>query len=275
MYARIGGVRAPRQKTLGSDIAGRVVAVGSGVTRFRSGDEVYGDNLGLMGGFAEYAVAPESVLARKPEALTFAQASTLPQSGAIALQGTAKVGSGAADLDQWRGWWHGFVCDPGRKTHRGARDRSGQCHQARIHAETRCRPGDRLSSPRLHPGRWVRLGARSRCPPIRLCPSKGGGSRRSIPVCGRNREVALAGGDHRCSSRSVDRSPAWSPHREAGACPFPAPGRAAVFQARSTFISTAHFASTRCPRLWLMSGRGAPSARWLSNSLEESSWSNC
>ncbi len=94
MYARIGGVRAPRQKTLGSDIAGRVVAVGSGVTRFRPGDEVYGDNLGLMGGFAEYAVAPESVLAHKPEGLTFAQASTLPQSGAIALQGTANLGSG-------------------------------------------------------------------------------------------------------------------------------------------------------------------------------------
>ena len=94
MYARIGGLRAPRRRTLGSDIAGRVEAVGSGVTRFRPGDEVYGDNLGLMGGFAEYAVAPESALAHKPEALTFAEASTLPQAGAIALQGTAGVGPG-------------------------------------------------------------------------------------------------------------------------------------------------------------------------------------
>jgi NADPH:quinone reductase-like Zn-dependent oxidoreductase len=93
-YARIGGLRKPARRTLGSDIAGRVQAVGPGVTRFGVGDEVYGDNLGLMGGFAEYAVAPESVLAHKPAALTFAAASTLPQAAAIALQGTAEVGKG-------------------------------------------------------------------------------------------------------------------------------------------------------------------------------------
>jgi NADPH:quinone reductase-like Zn-dependent oxidoreductase len=89
LYARIGGLRQPARPTLGSDIAGRVEAVGADVTRFRPGDEVYGDNLGLKGGFAEYAVAPESALAIKPDGLTFAAASTIPQSGAIALQGTA------------------------------------------------------------------------------------------------------------------------------------------------------------------------------------------
>jgi NADPH:quinone reductase-like Zn-dependent oxidoreductase len=47
-----------------------------------------------MGGFAEFAVAPESVLSHKPEKLTFAEASTLPQSGAIALQGTARARPG-------------------------------------------------------------------------------------------------------------------------------------------------------------------------------------
>jgi len=94
MYARIGGLRAPARRVLGSDIAGRVAAVGPGVTRFRLGDEVYGDNLGLMGGFAEYAVAPEAALAHKPEGLTFAQASTLPQAGSIALQGTASARRG-------------------------------------------------------------------------------------------------------------------------------------------------------------------------------------
>lgn len=94
MYARIGGLRAPRHRTLGSDIAGRVEAVGSDVTRFHPGDEVYGDNLGLMGGFAEYAVAPEMALAQKPGELTFAQASCLPQAGAIAMQGTARVRPG-------------------------------------------------------------------------------------------------------------------------------------------------------------------------------------
>ena len=43
----------------------------------------FGDNLELKGGFAEYTVAPESALASKPEQLTFAEASTIPQSGAI------------------------------------------------------------------------------------------------------------------------------------------------------------------------------------------------
>jgi NADPH:quinone reductase-like Zn-dependent oxidoreductase len=94
LYARIGGLRSPARRTLGSDIAGRVYAVGTGVTRFRPGDEVYGDNLDLMGGFADYAVARESALAHKPESLTFAEASTLPQAGAIALQGTAGVAPG-------------------------------------------------------------------------------------------------------------------------------------------------------------------------------------
>ena len=51
-YARLGGLRTPRRRTLGSDIAGLVEAVGHGVTRFQPGEEVYGDNLALMGGFA-------------------------------------------------------------------------------------------------------------------------------------------------------------------------------------------------------------------------------
>ena len=92
MYARIGGLRAPAQRTLGSDIAGRVQAVGADVNRFHPGDEVYGEI--RMGGFAEYAVARESALAPKPQELTFAEASTLPQAGAIALQGTAGVEPG-------------------------------------------------------------------------------------------------------------------------------------------------------------------------------------
>ncbi|NMO49833.1 NAD(P)-dependent alcohol dehydrogenase [Actinoplanes sp. TBRC 11911] len=93
-YSRIGGPRRPARRILGSDIAGRVDAVGPGVTRFRPGDEVYGDNLTLKGGFAEYAVAPETALARKPAALTFAEASTIPQAGAIAWQGIAGSGPG-------------------------------------------------------------------------------------------------------------------------------------------------------------------------------------
>ncbi|WP_220451194.1 NAD(P)-dependent alcohol dehydrogenase [Nocardioides dongkuii] len=98
VYARIGGWRSPARPTLGSDIAGVVEATGDGVTRFRAGDEVYGDNLALKGGFAEYAVAPESVLARKPSALTFAQAATVLQPGAIAWQGTSWARPGSRVL---------------------------------------------------------------------------------------------------------------------------------------------------------------------------------
>ena len=88
LYARLGGLRSPARRTLGSDIAGWVDAVGAGVTRFQPGDEVYGDNLALKGGFAEYTLAAESALAHKPAELTFTEASTIPQAGAIALQGT-------------------------------------------------------------------------------------------------------------------------------------------------------------------------------------------
>ena len=92
LYGRISGLRRPGRRTLGSDIAGRIVAIGSGVTRFQPGEAVYGES--PMGGFAEFAVAGESAFAHKPEALSFVEASTIPQAGAIAMQGTAGVGPG-------------------------------------------------------------------------------------------------------------------------------------------------------------------------------------
>ena len=92
MYARIGGLRRPARRTLGSDVAGRVAAVGSGVANVQVGDPVYGEI--PMGGFAEYALAPVTALARIPDGLTFAEASTIPQAGPIALQGTAGVQAG-------------------------------------------------------------------------------------------------------------------------------------------------------------------------------------
>ncbi|WP_127476646.1 NAD(P)-dependent alcohol dehydrogenase [Microbacterium sulfonylureivorans] len=97
-YARIGGLFRPARQILGSDVAGRVVSLGEGVTRFAVGDEVFGDNLALMGGFAEYVVAPESALAPKPSALTFAEASTIPQAGAIASQAVALAEPGSRML---------------------------------------------------------------------------------------------------------------------------------------------------------------------------------
>jgi NADPH:quinone reductase-like Zn-dependent oxidoreductase len=97
-YARIGGLRSPARRTLGSDIAGVVDEVGEGTSRFGVGDEVYGDNLAMRGGFADYALASESVLSLKPAQLTFAEASTIPQAGAIALRGTRPVVAGSRML---------------------------------------------------------------------------------------------------------------------------------------------------------------------------------
>jgi NADPH:quinone reductase-like Zn-dependent oxidoreductase len=87
-YSRIEGPRRPPRPVLGSDVAGVVEAVGPGTTTFSPGDEVFGDNLRLKGGFAERCVTPADVLAPKPAGLSFVEASTIPQSGAIAVQGT-------------------------------------------------------------------------------------------------------------------------------------------------------------------------------------------
>lgn len=87
LYSRIGGLRRPRRHVLGSDIAGRVEAVGPRATRFTPGDDVFADILDHMGGFAEYVCVPESVLAPMPAGMTHEQAAALPQAAAIALQG--------------------------------------------------------------------------------------------------------------------------------------------------------------------------------------------
>jgi len=96
-YARMGGLRRPRQLILGSDVAGRVEEVGSAVESFRPGDEVFGDVMYHGGStFAEYVCVPETApIVHKPATVTFAEASTLPQSGLIALQGTSgRIGPG-------------------------------------------------------------------------------------------------------------------------------------------------------------------------------------
>lgn len=86
-YVRIGGLRKPRYRILGSDIAGRVVQVGRQIRDLRPGDEVLGEMPDYHSGFAEYVCAPETSFVRKPVGLTFEEASAIPQAGAIALQG--------------------------------------------------------------------------------------------------------------------------------------------------------------------------------------------
>jgi NADPH:quinone reductase-like Zn-dependent oxidoreductase len=84
------GLVRPRTRVPGTDMAGLVESVGSSVTRFRPGDEVFGETLrGHQwrngGAFAEYVSAPESALAAKPGNVTFEQAAAVPTSGLIAL----------------------------------------------------------------------------------------------------------------------------------------------------------------------------------------------
>ena len=83
------GVRRPRNPVLGIDLAGTVVAVGSAVTRFAAGDEVFGFG---KGAFAEYAVAREAKLARKPTNVSFEQAAVVPVSAATALYALRNAG---------------------------------------------------------------------------------------------------------------------------------------------------------------------------------------
>jgi NADPH:quinone reductase-like Zn-dependent oxidoreductase len=92
LYARIGGPFRPRHHILGSDIAGRVEAVGRNATLFRPGEDVFADILSHMGGFAEYVSVPQSALARMPAGMSYEDAAALPQAGAIALQGIRDKG---------------------------------------------------------------------------------------------------------------------------------------------------------------------------------------
>jgi NADPH:quinone reductase-like Zn-dependent oxidoreductase len=92
LYARLGGLRKPRQPILGSDIAGQVEMVGRNIRDFQAGDEVFGEIPGYHGGFAEYVCASEKTLARKPANLTFEEAAAIPQAGVIAWQGIRAKG---------------------------------------------------------------------------------------------------------------------------------------------------------------------------------------
>ena len=83
------GLRRPKVRVRGMDVAGRVEAVGSGVTRFQPGDAVFG---WCDGSFAEYACAPADHLAPKPAGLSFEQAAAVPISGFAALQALRDVG---------------------------------------------------------------------------------------------------------------------------------------------------------------------------------------
>jgi NADPH:quinone reductase-like Zn-dependent oxidoreductase len=77
------GLRGPKVRILGCDMAGQVTAVGRDVTRFRTGDDVFA--LMVQGGFGEYVSVREELLTRKPENLSYEQAAVVPMAAATAL----------------------------------------------------------------------------------------------------------------------------------------------------------------------------------------------
>jgi len=98
--ARFGGPFKPRHKILGSDIAGRIEAVGRNVKQFQPGNEIWGDlsiPLGY-GAFAEYVCVPENALRRKPARMTFEEAAAIPSAGANAIQNLRGVGTSSPSI---------------------------------------------------------------------------------------------------------------------------------------------------------------------------------
>jgi NADPH:quinone reductase-like Zn-dependent oxidoreductase len=83
------GLRRPKARVAGQEMAGRVEAVGARVTRFQPGDDVFGT---CSGAFAEYVAVPEDLLAPKPTNLTYEQAATVAITGTSALQAVRDKG---------------------------------------------------------------------------------------------------------------------------------------------------------------------------------------
>jgi len=96
------GLRRPRTRRLGLDVAGVVESVGPSVTRFQPGDPVFGDLIVFgQGAFAEYVSAPERAFALMPTGMTFEDAATLPHSAVLALQGL-RLRDGRSIQRGWR-----------------------------------------------------------------------------------------------------------------------------------------------------------------------------
>lgn len=82
------GLRRPKHRILGGDVAGQVERVGGGVSQFAPGDEIYASLLDHgFGAFAEYVSVPVDVMALKPANLSFEEAAAVPTAAVTALQG--------------------------------------------------------------------------------------------------------------------------------------------------------------------------------------------
>ena len=147
-----GGLRTPKDTTVGGDVAGRVEAVGKDVKDFQPGDEVFGTS---GASWAEYAPAREARLARKPANVSFEEAAAVPVAALTALQALRDKGqaSPAEGADQWRLRRRRHLRRPARQGARGGRDRRLQHWNVGPRQVARCRPGRRLQKGGLHAAR--------------------------------------------------------------------------------------------------------------------------
>jgi NADPH:quinone reductase-like Zn-dependent oxidoreductase len=147
------GIRRPKHARLGNDLAGRVEAVGKDIKEFQAGDEVFGTGLGA---WAEYAVARESHLVRKPANVSFEEAAAVPIAAITALQALrdhARVQPGQKLLIKRRVRRCRHLRRPAREVVRSSRDRRVQHSERRARLLARGRPRGRLHAGGLHPAR--------------------------------------------------------------------------------------------------------------------------
>ncbi|WP_159519680.1 NAD(P)-dependent alcohol dehydrogenase [Sunxiuqinia indica] len=93
LYRLMFGLFKPKQKTPGMELAGLVEDIGVNVKKFKIGDTVFGDLSEYgFGTFAEYISINENSVIRKPDELSFVEASAIPHASALALQALRDLG---------------------------------------------------------------------------------------------------------------------------------------------------------------------------------------
>ena len=196
-----GALPQPLPLTLGSDLAGEVVAVGPGVSRPRVGEQIYGvTNSRFVGAYAEYALASAAMVASKPASLSYIEAAGVPVVAVTARQALFDHGQahdGANRRDSWRRRKRWSLCSPTRAPGRFA------CHCDRVGG--RC--GSRSRARRRHGHRLQDRAVRGQCPGCRRCDrSRWRRHTKALVPSPASRRQADFGG---LRSRSRSRATAW------------------------------------------------------------------